>query len=236
VIEALGIEDLLASEIASKREAQKLGLVASDLNIRQSRYRCEACLEANDNETSQGVCPVCQGARYARIVSDMSVGRVPIREIMTGACSRLVEVAWRSDELAVISEVLGDPCFDQIALGDSLSKFSPLDRSFIAMFGGLLRIRARCLAASKRGREGDKPELVLIDGPYMLYQDHFEPLKSILKRICDDGHAIVYAGMPKALEFSEAAVIRLESRIRPKEERVSGLSLRQRYGRCITVL
>lgn len=236
VIEALGIEDLLASEIASKREAQKLGLVASDLNIRQSRYRCEACLDADDYEASQEVCPVCRGARYTRVVADMSVGKESIHEIMTGACSRLVEVAWRSDELAVISEVLGAPCFDQIALGDPLSKFSPLDRSFIAMFGGLLRMSARCFTTPKRGREGGKPELVLIDGPYMLCQDHIEPLSSLLKRICDDGHTIVYAGMPKALEFSEAAVIRLGSRMRPREERIGGVSLQQRYGRCIMVL
>jgi hypothetical protein len=234
VLEALGLEDLLAFEIASKREAQKLGVVFSELILSQSRYKCVACMEKeNVDASSKAMCSVCEGGRYDRIIADISCGGVLVRDIMTRPCSQLWDVAWRGEELAAVADMLKHNCFDGVALGDLLFDSSPLDRRFLALFGALVRLRTQGGGSLARGQKRSKPLLILVDGPYILYSGHVEVLKNAVKSLCDEGHTIVYAGMPKALEFPGTSVIRLRSQSRPRKERLRGVTLKERYGRYV---
>lgn len=236
VLEALGLDELLAVEIASKRESQKLGVVFSELILRQSRYKCGACLDKeNVGASSKAMCSVCEGSRYDRIIADISCGGVLLRDIMTRPCSQLWDVAWRSEEFAALADMLKHTCFDEISLGDLLCDSSPLDRRFLALFGALMRFRLRGGDSLARGQKRSKPLLILVDGPYILYSGHVEVLKNVVKSLCDEGHTIVYAGMPKALEFPGMSVIRLRSQSRPRKERLRGVTLRERYGRYVTM-
>ncbi len=230
VLEALGLEELLAFEIASKREAQRLGLVSSELTLMKSRYKCVACIEKESvGADSEAICSICEGSRYERIIADISCGGVLVRDIMTRSCSHLSDVAWRSAELVAAVDMLKHKCFDEVTLGDLLGDSSFLDRRFLELFGALLRLRT----GEKRSMQ--KGSLILVDGPCILYAGHVEVLKDMIRALCDEGHTIVYAGMPKALEFPGMSVIGLRSQSRPREERLGGVTLRERYGRYVTM-
>lgn len=235
IVEALGLSQLFAHEIAKKREAQALGLVAEDLMLPSSRYRCDACFGTESPSRGDAGCVQCQSTRFNDVVAKMNLGALSVGEVMTTSLKELGRVRWRSEELAGIFEVMSQTCLQTMKLGDLMHSIPEPDRRFVPI---LSRVAA-LVAMHRQDRDGAsgnrKPHLLLIDGPYTLLRHQIETLRELLSELCSFGDTIVYAGMPKGLEFSGGAMIELRSRVRPLDERIRAKVLTERYGHLVEI-
>ena len=234
LLEVLGLSQLFAHEIAKKREAQALGLVTEDLMLPSSRYRCEACFGAESLCQVDAGCVLCQSTRFHDVVAKIDLGAISVGEVMTVSLKELGKVRWKSEELAGIFEVISQTCLQTMKLGGLVRSISVPECRFVHMIGRVAALVARHRQDGDGVSRNIKPHLLLIDGPYTLLRHQVDTLRPLLQELCSFGDTIVYAGMPKGLEFSGGAVIELRSCVRPLDERIRAQVLTERYGRLVT--
>ena len=235
VLEALGLAEEFAHEIARTRAAQELGITQQDLVLPRSRYRCPSCLAG----TSPGEqCADCLGVLYDWRIAGLVVAGRTVGELLTTPLGHLGELPWASGVIAYMMRSYPGAIVSALTLSTQLSELTrPLQR-FLAVWGGLARVAS--VADRSKGRAAKAVlalagELVLVDGPRVMPLTERQLLEKMLIEINGMGATILYADVPESLEFSCDCVIHLAVREGSAQQRMGEQYLDARYARLSTI-
>lgn len=209
VLEALGVADEFAHEIARTRKAQELGLIAADLVLPSSRYRCQGCASV---PRSVEPCSECLGALYDWRIAELDIAGVSVRERLTTPVQQLAGVMWASDRLERLARDWSDQIGTTTTFATKLSELDLPERRFIAVWGGVASVVSR--RVMRRGKTANAPragELVLIDGPRVMPPRQALALEKLLREINEMGATVIYADIPEGLESLGHYVLQLQS-------------------------
>jgi len=232
VLEALGLVDELASEIAHTRKAQELGVLKEDLLLPQSRYRCGTC--AGRGLVNQ-VCSECFGALYDFRISSLAIGGRDVAEILTTPLCAIDDLIWRSAEIEYLVRAFPPEFGGRVALGMPLAQLSFPEQRFLSLWGGLARVRSR--AAKQRAKKssgGLVGELVLIDGLSVMTITQRRVIEKLLIEINEMGATVIYADRPQGLECRLDCVLELQAQVARLEQQASEKYLDTRYARLFS--
>jgi len=227
VLELLGLSAEFADEIARTKEAKRSGLLAEDLGLRTSPYRCGEC--GGFGVMPQGVaCEVCDGALFDWRVADLEVGGIAVGRLLQMSLRELSGVFWASDRLSYLISRIPGQYASELRLGMSTAALAPEVRRFLRVWGHLVGVASRA-ATSKRGAlAGD---LVLVDGPGPLVASHLLEVSGVLRELTDAGATVIGAGLAESLESQCSSVIRLTLAAGAGRERAAQDKLDIRYAR-----
>jgi hypothetical protein len=234
VLEALGLAQELAAEIARTRRAQELGVLKEDLVLPNSGYRCRACVRGVQAGER---CSECFGALYDWRVSGLAVGGATVAELLTSPIECLGDVAWVSEYLEYVMRVFPVELLGKVTLGSAVAELSRPEQRLLSIWGGLARVLSYA-GARRRGQEGAPlaKELVLVDGSQVMPVRHAQLLEKMLFEINEMGATIVYADIPEGLEFTSTSVLQLEPQERQHQQRVRATHLDTRYARLCSAV
>lgn len=241
VLEALGLAQELAHEIARTRRAQELGILEEELLLPRSRYRCGSCLGDTGGETGgeisgeQGklkICRECQGALYDWRVADLSLAGRTVRELLSKPITAIQSAIWSSDWLESVVREFPSELRDLVTLGTPLASLWQPEARFLTVWGGLMKVlagvgtvRGSCSSAALA------TDLVLVDGPCVMPITQMQEIGELLTKIKELGATMVYADMPQGLESHSNCVLELLPCQIQHSERASRPNLDTRYAR-----
>lgn len=228
VLEALGLADDFAHEIARTRRAQETGLLHEDLVLPRSRYRCQACAASPAGEES---CSECLGALYDWRVSGMPVVGQTVEKLLTTTLDRLDGVVWTGEHLGSVVRTCPSELRGRVTLGSSLARLSRPEQRLLSVWGGLVGVLMHGMR-QRKGKGGASSlggDLVLVDGPRVMPVTQVQEIKKLLLEINNMGATVIYADMPEGLEFMGSYVLQLEPCENQFERRTQELFLDTRY-------
>lgn len=227
VLEALGLADDFAYEIARTRRAQELGVLHEDLVLPKSRYRCQVCAE---NAAEEDLCNECLGAVYDWRISGLSVAGQTVGQLLTTPLERLDTVVWTGELLERVVRTCPVELRSRVTLGSSLAQLPRPEQRLLSVWGGLVHVLH--YAERQRRKKGGAPlegDLVLVDGPRVMPVTHAREVEKLLLEINSMGATVIYADIPESLEFLGSCVLQLEARENPFEQRTQEVHLDARY-------
>jgi hypothetical protein len=238
VLEALGLSQELAKEIARTRRAQELGILEEDLILPQSRYRCGVCHGGVNGEvTTLGPCTECRGALYDWRVAELGLAGRTVAEVLSTPLEHLQGAMWGSDWLESVIRDFPVELRDRVALGSSLALLSQPEARFLAVWGGLIKVLS--VVGAVRGKNRAVPlatDLVLIDGPCLMPVTQMQEIGRLLIKIKEMGATLVYADIPEGLESLGSCVLELSACEIQHKERASRPYMDTRYARTFAVV
>jgi len=239
VLEALGLAEEFAYEIARTRSAQELGIVEEDLVLPRSRYRCSSCLAGTGMSTGlETQCAECLGALYDWRVAGLVVAGRTVAELLTTPLQRLADLPWASEVIAYLMRSYPESLVPTLTLGGHIGMLSRPVQRFLGVWGGLARVASA--AERTKGRSAKSAhvlagELVLVDGPRVMSVMQRQLIEKMLNKInCMDA-TILYADVPESLEFACDSVIQLRVWESSHQQRMGEPYLDARYARLSTI-
>jgi hypothetical protein len=231
LLSVLGLAKDLANEIAQTKRSKELGILASDLELPRSKYRCEQC-HGGELTTSGSVCPSCQGALYDWRVAELSFLGSTVAEIVQSQVSQVATKLWAEESVPAVFGVLEELGAGQLALGTPAYMISPALRRVVKVASLLARIAPSSVSPGAKRRANDLANhLVLLDGPRVVAPQYEEIIGRLLHTLAQQGATILYASMPEGLESGCQSVVRLEWSARSAAVRATSSYLDQRYAR-----
>jgi excinuclease UvrABC ATPase subunit len=221
----------LAREISRTRRAKELGILADDLELPRSKYRCERCLGGELSE-AETVCSSCQGALYDWRVAELPLLGVTVREILQAPLFQVATKLWSDSSAEALFRVLVDLGVGDLSLGFQARVVSPALRRTLKLCAMLARVGS--LGPSERVKSGPQDlanQLVLLDGPRILPGEYEEIIAKLLYTLSQRGATILYASPPEGLESCCQSVVRLGWSSRDAAHRAASRYLDQRFAR-----
>ncbi|MFN4895053.1 MAG: hypothetical protein ACK5GN_03760 [Pseudomonadota bacterium] len=232
VLEALGLADELAFEIARTRKAQELGILKEELVLPRSRYRCEIC---NGVGVIARVCAGCEGALYDWRIADLPLAGTTVRGLLTTPCIHLGQVVCVSQKIESVLRAWPKEGGDQVALSTPLARLTRPEQRFIALWGGLIKVlgfgEGQLEAKRSNPRAVLSRDMVLVDGPAVMPHSQLSIIEDMLCRINNMGATVIYADTPQGLELGADCVLQLTLLDSKCEQRARQQYLDTRYAR-----
>jgi excinuclease UvrABC ATPase subunit len=231
VLELLGLSTQFAEEIARTKQAKRSGLLAQDLELRTSSYRCGEC--SGVGTTSAGtLCSQCEGALFDWRVSGLELGGVSVASVLQKSFCELKGMFWASDRLSYLIGQFPSQYTSQLRLSTPVAALAPEVRRFLRIWGHLIGVAARSHDSKRAVLKGD---LVLVDGPGPLVASHLSEVSRVLRELIAAGATVIGAGLAESLESQCSSVVRLalsagvdraaHETLDTRYARVSGLSV-----------
>jgi len=231
LLSVLDLEKDLANEIAGTRRAKELGILADDLQLPRSKYRCEECLGGEIFRVGE-VCATCQGALYDWRVAELPLLGATVGEIVRAPMSQVVAKPWSDSGAEAVFGVLADLGVDELSLGAQAIEISLALRRTLKIAALLARVGSSGPPQKSRARSTDLTNhLVLLDGPRVLPGKYEEIIGRLLHGLSQRGATILYVSIPEGLESCCQSVLRLEWCARDLRAQAASSYLDQRFAR-----
>jgi hypothetical protein len=234
VLEALGLEDEVAQEIARTQSAQRAGLSASDLVLGHSSRRCGICA-GNVMGASAEVCFACSGSGLSAQVCSVTCVGATYGDLLTTSLKRAGELLWMNDLVSEVIAGIPDELATQVTPATRVADLSVETARFLRLYGGL----KKWLLGSHRGgsrKQHLKEKLLLLWKPFGLTMSHQQTVFRLLNEALAAGATVVAAGVPAALEKWFGNVLELTARSRSAAEAARDKCLDSRFSRTVFFL
>jgi excinuclease UvrABC ATPase subunit len=231
VLELLGLAEDLAAEIARTRKAKELGLIEKELELPHSKFHCLEC--SGVGRTCDGeLCNACQGGLYDWRVGSIEVLGRNVQELLRTPVKQLTELLWTQSATDAVIQLVATYGGDLVSLSTPVKDLNPATRRFLKLLGGLGRFGGEFALGSDR-RSLSK-ELLLIDGPYGMPDEHQLAIRSLVMALQQRGATVLYASMPESLEVIAQSVLRFRIGSCDPERRNKEQFLDTRYAQIST--
>jgi hypothetical protein len=226
VLELLGLSRDLAAEIARTRKAKALSLLERDLELPRSKFRCPEC-SGMGHAANGDLCGSCQGSLFDWRVATLEVLGLSLVELLRAPIQQLGGLLWTQSATEAVIKLVAAQGDGSISLSTLVRHLNPSTRRFLKLLGGLGRFGGAFAPGSEK--PSLSKELILIDGPHAMPDEHQRTVQSLLLSLQKRGATVVYASMPESLEMMAQSVIRLEFEVLELTQRAEDEFLDARY-------
>lgn len=227
VLDLLGLSTEFAEEIARTKEAKHSGLVAQELELRTSPYRCGEC-GGFGVTADEVVCGQCDGVLFDWRVAGLEVGGISVGRLLQMSLCDLKGVFWVSDRLSYLIGRFPMQYASDLRLSTPIAALVPEVRRFLRIWGHLIGVASRTHTLKRGVLTGD---MVLVDGPGPLMISHLRELSGVLRELTEAGATVIAAGLAESLESHCSSVVRLGFSAGGRADRPAQEMLDTRYAR-----